>query len=72
LARLCYPTLVLTGAHDPVLPLEGSEDLVVCLQPERMRFERLANGGHNLLMERPKRVLGTHGGVHPSGRRHRI
>jgi len=37
--------------------LQGSEELVACLQPDRVRFERFADGGHNLLIERPKRAL---------------
>jgi proline iminopeptidase len=57
LERIRCPTLVLAGAHDPVLPFEGSEDLVSHLRPELVRFERFPDCGHELLSERPERAL---------------
>jgi pimeloyl-ACP methyl ester carboxylesterase len=57
LGRIRCPTLVLAGAHDVVLPFEGSEELVAHLRPELVRFERFPDCGHTLLSERPERAL---------------
>jgi proline iminopeptidase len=57
LERIQCPTLVLAGAHDPVLPFEGSQELVSRLRPELVRFERFPDCGHNLLTERPEQVV---------------
>ena len=57
LERIRCPTLVLAGAHDPVLPFEGSEELVAHLPPALVRFERFPDCGHQLLSERPERAL---------------
>jgi proline iminopeptidase len=57
LERIRCPTLVLAGRHDPVLPFEGSEELVSRLRPELVRFERFDDCGHELLSERPEQVV---------------
>jgi proline iminopeptidase len=57
LGRIRCPTLVLAGEHDPVLPFEGSQELVSRLPPEHVRFERFPDCGHELLSERPDRVV---------------
>lgn len=57
LERVCCPTLVMAGGHDPVLPAEGAEELVACLKPGLARFERFEECGHNLLMEQTDRAL---------------
>jgi proline iminopeptidase len=57
LERIRCPTLVLAGAHDPVLPFEGAEELVAHLRPELVRFERFPDCGHLVLSERPERAL---------------
>lgn len=57
LGRVRCPTLVLAGEHDPVLPFEGSQELVARLPSERVRFERFPDCGHELLAERPDRVV---------------
>jgi pimeloyl-ACP methyl ester carboxylesterase len=53
------PTLVLAGAHDPVLPIEGAEELVACIQPGLASLERFEDCGHNLLSEQPERAIAT-------------
>ncbi|NMO17348.1 alpha/beta hydrolase [Pyxidicoccus fallax] len=57
LGRIRCPTLVLAGEHDPVLPFVGSQELVSQLPPEQVRFERFPDCGHELLAERPDRVV---------------
>lgn len=57
LGRIQCPTLVLAGEHDPVLPFEGSQELVSRLPPEHTRFERFPDCGHELISERPDRVV---------------
>jgi len=57
LARICCPTLVLAGAHDPVLPIEGAEELVACIPPGLATLERFEDCAHNLLFEQPRRAI---------------
>jgi proline iminopeptidase len=57
LKKVRCPTLVLAGAHDPVLPFAGSEDLVASLPKELVRFEPFADCSHELLAERPERAV---------------
>jgi len=57
LARLQCPVLVMAGDTDPIMPMSLTETMVSSLPPHLVRFERFADGGHNLLMERPQRVL---------------
>ncbi len=59
LARIRCPTLVLAGAYDPVLPLEGAEELVAAIQPGLATLERFEECGHNLLAEQPERAIAT-------------
>jgi proline iminopeptidase len=56
LKRVRCPTLVLAGAHDPVLPFESSEEMVSSLPRELVRFERFPDCGHEILSERPDRA----------------
>jgi pimeloyl-ACP methyl ester carboxylesterase len=59
LALIRCPTLVLAGAHDPVLPIEGAEALVAGIPPGLATLERFEDCGHNLLAEQPERALAT-------------
>jgi proline iminopeptidase len=59
LSRIRCPTLVLAGAYDPVLPIEGAEELVACMQPGLATLERFEDCGHNLLCEQPERAIAT-------------
>lgn len=59
LAQIRCPTLVLAGAHDPVLPIEGAEELVACIPPGLATLERFEDSGHNLLSEQPERVVAS-------------
>ena len=58
LAKVRCPTLVLAGQHDPILPFQGSEELVALLKPELTRFEPFPDCAHDLLAERPERAMG--------------
>ena len=59
LAQIRCPTLVLAGAHDVVLPIQGSEELVARIQPGLAKLERFEECGHNLLSEQPHRAIAT-------------
>jgi pimeloyl-ACP methyl ester carboxylesterase len=59
LARIRCPTLVLAGAYDPVLPIEGSEELVAAIPPGLASLQRFEECGHNLLAEQPERTIAT-------------
>jgi proline iminopeptidase len=58
LEKVRCPTLVLAGKHDPILPFQGSEELVAQLKPELTRFEAFPDCAHDLLAERPERAMG--------------
>src|SRR5262245_11634760 len=51
------PVLLLAGEFDPVVPIEDAEELAAALQPDRLRFMRIADAGHVLAADRPEVVL---------------
>jgi pimeloyl-ACP methyl ester carboxylesterase len=57
LARARCPVLVLGGEHDPVCPITGSEEIVSCLPPELVQFERFEQSGHGVFRDEPERAM---------------
>lgn len=53
LARIVCPTLVISGAHDPILPAPLQDELLACLRPNIGRLVRLSNAGHFVSDEWP-------------------
>jgi pimeloyl-ACP methyl ester carboxylesterase len=51
------PVLVLGGEHDPVCPITGSEEIVSCLPPEFVQFERFEHSGHGVFRDEPERAM---------------
>ncbi|HLL55003.1 MAG TPA: alpha/beta fold hydrolase [Myxococcaceae bacterium] len=48
------PTLLLAGEEDPVMPIEGSEELAAHLPKHLVRFERFPGIGHEVISESPR------------------
>lgn len=57
LGRVACPVLVMAGAHDPLVPPGVSEALVAALPPDRVRFERFTESGHDLFGDEPERAF---------------
>lgn len=58
LARIACPVLVLAGEHDPICPIELSEEIVAGLRRSpSVRFERFAAAGHGVYRDEPERAL---------------
>jgi proline-specific peptidase len=55
LKDIACPTLVLSGALDPVTTREDAEDLAASLPPDRTRLERFADCGHGIVRDDPAR-----------------
>jgi proline iminopeptidase len=52
--------LVMAGEHDPVCPIEGSEEFGASLPPDVVQFQRFAHSGPGVFrdeLERSMRVL---------------
>jgi len=49
LGRIQCPTLVVSGAHDPIATLEDVQELVAALPPGNVRFELFPDAGHDVL-----------------------
>lgn len=56
LGRAECPVLVLSGAHDPVCPMSGSEEIVESLPAHLVQFERFAHSGHGVFRDEPARA----------------
>lgn len=52
LSKISCPTLVLAGEEDPVTPIEDSEDIAGQIDPSLLQFERFANAGHGVWLDR--------------------
>lgn len=57
MARITCPTLVLAGAHDPVTPIEDSEDMVARLDPSIVTYVPFENAGHGVWHDDPDRTF---------------
>lgn len=57
LRHITCPTLVTAGVHDPVTPIEDSEDIVANLDPAIVQFERFDNAGHGVWHDDPDRTF---------------
>jgi pimeloyl-ACP methyl ester carboxylesterase len=57
LSRIQYPTLVLRGEDDPMIPIECQEDIVAALSSHLVRFERFPNCGHSVVADAPDRAF---------------
>ena len=57
LRHVTCPTLVTAGVHDPVTPIEDSEDIVAHLDPSIVQFERFENAGHGVWHDEPDRAF---------------
>jgi pimeloyl-ACP methyl ester carboxylesterase len=57
LARARCPVLVLGGEHDPMCPITGSEEIVACLPPQLVQFERFEHSGHGVFRDEPERAM---------------
>lgn len=55
--RITCPTLVLAGAHDPVTPIEDSEDMVRHLDPSIVTYVPFDNAGHGVWHDDPVRAF---------------
>lgn len=51
------PTLVLAGAHNPVTPIEDSEDIVQRLDPSIVTYVPFDNAGHGVWHDDPDRAF---------------
>jgi proline iminopeptidase len=54
LSAIACPTLFLAGEEDPVMPIEGSEELAAGIPKHLLRFERFPGVGHEVLSESPR------------------
>ncbi len=57
LAAARCPVLVLGGEHDPVCPIAASVEIVSCLPPELVQFERFEHSGHGVFRDEPDRAM---------------
>lgn len=52
LSKISCPTLVMAGEEDPVTPIADAEDIAGQINPALLRFERFANAGHGVWLDR--------------------
>jgi proline iminopeptidase len=57
LAKIVCPVLIIGGEHDPIVPISLAEATARSLPSHLVRFERLANCGHDIHGDDPKRVF---------------
>ncbi len=57
LARIVCPVLMMAGEEDPITPISLGEMTAQCITPPLVRFERLENCGHNVVIDNPDRVF---------------
>lgn len=56
LAKIRCPTLVLAGAHDPMTPVQLSEELVATIPHGLARLELIEDAAHNVFHDNPEQV----------------
>lgn len=54
LAAITCPTLVLSGALDPITPPEAAEEIVAAMQPGLARLQRFERSGHYIHQTEPE------------------
>ncbi len=57
LAKITSPTMILVGDHDPVTPVQDSEDMRARITPAILRYERFTNAGHGVWLDDPTRAF---------------
>lgn len=57
LNRIHCPVLLLAGELDPIVTIQDAEELAAALPPDRLRFVRFPDGGHQLAVEHSETVL---------------
>lgn len=57
LAKIQCPVLVISGAHDPIVPTTLAEATARSIPPSLVRFERLADSSHAIHSDAPERVF---------------
>ena len=57
LSRIQYPTLVLGGEDDPMLPIECQADIAAALPQHLVQFERFENCRHAVVPDAPERAM---------------
>jgi pimeloyl-ACP methyl ester carboxylesterase len=57
LATVACPVLMIGGEHDPIVPISLAEATARSLPSHLVRFERLANCGHDIHGDDPERVF---------------
>jgi pimeloyl-ACP methyl ester carboxylesterase len=58
-SRLRVPTLVLAGEDDPLMPVEGAEELASAIEPALVTFHRYAGARHSLYADEPRAMETT-------------
>jgi pimeloyl-ACP methyl ester carboxylesterase len=57
LAKIECPVLMMAGEEDPITPISLGEMTAQCIPTHLVRFERLADCGHNVVVDNPERVF---------------
>jgi pimeloyl-ACP methyl ester carboxylesterase len=57
LAKVACPVLMISGEHDPIVPISLAEATARSLPSHLVRFERLAGCGHDIHGDDPERVF---------------
>ena len=57
LSKITCPVLMIAGEDDPITPIPLSEMTAQCIPSHLLRFERLADCGHNVAADDPARVF---------------
>ena len=57
LAKIECPVLMMAGEEDPITPIPLGEMTARCIPSHLVHFERLANCGHNIVVDDPERVF---------------
>ena len=59
LYQIQCPVLMMGGEHDPIAPIELAEMTAAAIPSHLLRFERLADCGHDIHGDDPERVFGA-------------
>jgi proline iminopeptidase len=57
--RIRVPALVLAGEDDPLMPIEGAEELVDALDPELVTYHRYPDTRHSIYADEPRAMEAT-------------